>query len=67
VTAKAIPLATNRLTAIMATSNIARLNFYPSSLFAYPTVSSEVGASGGRRKTHTAHNPFLPSSRGDRR
>src|SRR5215212_5529252 len=60
VTASAIPLATNRIRAMVATITMVRLIFYPSSFFAYATVSKEVGLSGRRRKTHTPTTPSLP-------
>jgi hypothetical protein len=60
LTASAIPLATNRVIAMVATINMVRLINYPSTLFSTRLFSSEVGASGGRRKPHTDHS--TPSS-----
>src|SRR5215203_5568773 len=61
-TASANPLATNKVKAITATTNIARLIIYPSSFLRVRPLE-EVGTSCRRRKTHTDHDdPFLPLS-----
>src|SRR3712207_5595554 len=60
VTARATPLATNRVRAIVAISNIVRLILYPSSVCVCDGRQRDMGASGRRRRTHADHDPFLP-------
>src|SRR5215212_9891747 len=59
-TASATPLATNRVRAVVATSNIARLIIYPSSFFRTRPLVRMWAPHVGGENAYRPHNPFLP-------